>query len=185
MRGQLFGAFVTCLAAAAVVLPRDVRAAPPAPPAPREEPGERRVDVCVYGGTAAGVVAAVAAKQRGKTVLLIEPGRHLGGMSSGGLGWTDFGNKAAIGGLSLDFYRRVGKVHGKAEPSWTFEPSAAERVFNDFVYEIGLPVVFEHRVTTVRKDGARITRVAFVHAPPQPSGAPAPTAVTGSKSQVV
>src|SRR5687767_2204280 len=74
-----------------------------------------RVDVCVYGGTASGVIAAVTAKQLGKSVLLVEPGRHLGGMSSGGLGWTDFGNKAAIGGLALDFYKRVGKVHGKAE----------------------------------------------------------------------
>src|SRR5688500_12061593 len=112
MRGQLFAAFMTCLAVAAVALPRNAKAAPPAPPAPREELGDRRVDVCVYGGTAAGVVAAVAATQRGKSVLLVEPGRHLGGMTSGGLGWTDFGNKAAIGGMSLDFYRRVGKAYG-------------------------------------------------------------------------
>src|SRR5688572_19775972 len=113
------------------------------------EPKRHTVDVCVYGGTSAGVIAAVAAKKEGKSVLLIEPGRHLGGMSSGGLGWTDFGNKAVIGGLSLDFYRRVGKVHRKTGPSWTFEPSAAERVFNEFVYQSGFPVFFEHRVTTV------------------------------------
>ena len=72
----------------------------------------RTVDIAVYGGTASGVIAAVAAKKEGKTVILIEPSRHLGGMTSGGLGWTDFGNKAAIGGMSLDFYKRVGKKHG-------------------------------------------------------------------------
>src|SRR5687768_11096633 len=86
----------------------------------------RRVDVCVYGGTASGVVAAAAVKRHGKSVLLVEPGRHLGGMSSGGLGWTDFGNKAAIGGMALDFYKRVGKAYGKDEPAWTFEPHVAE-----------------------------------------------------------
>jgi hypothetical protein len=145
----------------------------------------RRVDVCVYGGTASGVIASVTARQEGKSVVLIEPGRHLGGMSSGGLGWTDFGNKAAIGGLSLDFYKRVGKIHGKTEPSWTFEPSAAERVFNDLVKEFDVPVVFEHRVTAVQKDGPRITRVAFEHAPPQPNGAPAPTAIKGSQGKLV
>ena len=57
------------------------------------------VDVCVYGGTSAGVIAAYSAKMAGKSVVLIEPGRHLGGMSSGGLGATDIGNKQAITGL--------------------------------------------------------------------------------------
>ena len=59
-----------------------------------------KVDVCVYGGTAGGVAAAVTVSKEGKSVILIEPGRHLGGMSSGGLGQTDFGNKQVIGGLS-------------------------------------------------------------------------------------
>src|SRR5437867_12303341 len=59
-----------------------------------------KVDVCIYGGTAGGVAAAVTVSKEGKSVILIEPGRHLGGMSSGGLGQTDFGNKQVIGGLS-------------------------------------------------------------------------------------
>ncbi|HEY6227526.1 MAG TPA: FAD-dependent oxidoreductase, partial [Verrucomicrobiae bacterium] len=64
-------------------------------------------DVVVYGGTAAAVVAAVQAKKMGKTVVVISPDKHLGGLSSGGLGFTDTGNKAVIGGLSRHFYHRV------------------------------------------------------------------------------
>ena len=75
----------------------------------------KSVDVCVYGGTSAGVIAAYAARQSGKSVLLIEPGRHLGGMSSGGLGYTDIGNKYVVRGLALDFYRRLGRHYGKFE----------------------------------------------------------------------
>ena len=75
-------------------------------------------DICIYGGTAAGVIAAMAAAKAGRSVILIEQGRHLGGMTSGGLGFTDIGNKLAIGGLSRDFYRRIGKVYGKEE-AWT------------------------------------------------------------------
>ena len=106
----------------------------------------RRVDVCVYGGTSAGVIAAVAVKKEGKSVLLVEPGRHLGGMTSGGLGFTDFGNKAVIGGLSLDFYRRVGREYGKNEARWTFEPHVAEKVFRDLVAENQVEVIFERRL---------------------------------------
>src|SRR5436190_16369322 len=66
-----------------------------------------QADVCVYGGTSAGVTAAVAAARLGRRVVLVEPGRHLGGMSSSGLGMTDNGSTATIGGLSREFYRRV------------------------------------------------------------------------------
>jgi hypothetical protein len=122
----------------------------------------QRVDVCVYGATSAGVIAAVTAKQLGRSVLLIEPGRHLGGMSSGGLGWTDFGNKAAIGGLSLEFYKRIGEAKGKAEPVWAFEPSVAERTFERFVQENDVTVMFERSVVDVTKDRTgRITRARF------------------------
>src|SRR4051812_16436889 len=93
-----------------------------------------RVDVCVYGGTSAGVITAAAVARQGKTVILIEQGRHLGGLTSGGLGQTDFGNKAVIGGMSRDFYKRLGKRYGKPEV-WTFEPHVAEGVFNDIVKE--------------------------------------------------
>ncbi|WP_266368488.1 FAD-dependent oxidoreductase [Tellurirhabdus rosea] len=108
------------------------------------------VDVCVYGGTSAGVIAAYTAKKAGKSVLLIEPGRHLGGMSSGGLGQTDIGNKYAISGLSRDFYRRIGRHYGRLE-QWTFEPSVAERIFNQYIKEAGVPVWYDYRIATAEK----------------------------------
>jgi alkyl hydroperoxide reductase subunit AhpF len=65
-------------------------------------------DLVVYGGTAGGVITAVAAAREGLHVALVEPGKHLGGMVSGGLGWTDYGRKEVIGGYSLEFFERVG-----------------------------------------------------------------------------
>src|SRR6188508_3304190 len=64
-------------------------------------------DLVVYGGTSAGIIAAVQAKKMGKSVVVVSPDKHLGGLSSGGLGFTDTGNKSVIGGLSRDFYHRV------------------------------------------------------------------------------
>lgn len=96
-------------------------------------------DLVVYGQTSAGVIAAVQAKRMGKTVVLVGPDKHLGGLSSGGLGSTDIGNKQAIGGLSREFYQRIGKHYGKAE-TWTFEPHVAEKVFEDFVAEYKIEV---------------------------------------------
>ncbi|MFT5525982.1 MAG: hypothetical protein ACI9HK_003952 [Pirellulaceae bacterium] len=89
-------------------------------------------DLVVYGQTSAGVMAAVQAKRMGKSVILIGPDKHLGGLSSGGLGSTDIGNKHAIGGLSREFYQRIGKHYRKTE-MWKFEPHVAEKVFEDFV----------------------------------------------------
>src|SRR5262249_27426880 len=68
---------------------------------------ERSADVVVYGGTASGIVAAIAVAREDKTVLLLEPGKHLGGMVTGGLGATDVGNRGAIGGHALEFFQRV------------------------------------------------------------------------------
>ncbi len=115
-------------------------------------------DICVYGGTAAGVVAAVQAVRMGKTVVLLEFGRHLGGMSSGGLSQTDIGNKAAIGGISRDFYVRMGQHYGTNE-AWKLEPSVAESVFQDFVRESKIPVYFEQRLASVKKKGPRIVEI--------------------------
>src|SRR5688572_256144 len=184
MRGQLIGALLTGLATLAIQTPGPAQAAAAVAPTPAE-PTTHRVDVCVYGGTAAGVIAATAVKQRGKSVLLVEPGRHLGGMTSGGLGWTDFGNKAAIGGMSLDFYRRVGKAYGKDGPAWTFEPHVAEQVFKDLVAEHRIDVLFEHRLALLEKDQTRIIVIELEHAPPLPSGAPAPAAAADGEPVLV
>ena len=122
-------------------------------------------DLVVYGGTSAGVIAAVQAKKMGKSVIVIGPDKHLGGLSSGGLGWTDTGNKAVIGGLARDFYHRIWKEYQKSESwkwqksedygnkgqgtpamdgenrtMWIFEPSIAEKVFDDYIREFEIPL---------------------------------------------
>ena len=107
----------------------------------------RNFDVVVYGGTAGGVVAAVSAAREGLKTALLEPGQHLGGMVSGGLGWTDFGKKEVIGGTALEFYLRVGRHYGLArygQPiGWMHEPHVAEVIFRDMVEEAGVQL-FEH-----------------------------------------
>ncbi len=128
-------------------------------------------EVCVYGGTAAGVIAAVVAARAGKTVLLIEPGRHLGGMTNGGLGQTDFGKKSAIGGMSRDFYRRLGKIYGKDE-AWTFEPHRAEQVMRDLMAEARVSLLTEHRVAEVSLVGGKIERMLLEHSPTDAANAP-------------
>lgn len=144
-------------------------------------------DMVVYGGTCAAVTAAVQAKKMGKTVVIVSPDKHLGGLSSGGLGFTDTGNKAVIGGLSREFYHRIWKhyndaaawkwqkkeeygnkgqgtpaMDGENRTMWIFEPHAAERVFEDFVKEYQIPVVRDEwldREKGVTKDGAKIVSI--------------------------
>jgi hypothetical protein len=142
-----------------------------------------KVDLCVYGGTAGGVIAAVTAAKLGKSVILIEPSRHLGGMSSGGLGFTDFGNKAAIGGLSRDVYKRLGKFYGKDE-TWQFQPHHAEQVFKDLVAENKVMVLMEYRLAELQKAGRRIVSITVEKAPPLDNGAPAPRAVPNSEQTI-
>src|SRR5688500_20361304 len=74
-------------------------------------PAAQQHDVVVYGGTSAGIAAAVQAKKMGKSVVVVSPDKHLGGLTSGGLRGTDSGNKAVIGGVSREFYRRVDKEY--------------------------------------------------------------------------
>ncbi len=110
---------------------------------------QKEVDICVYGGTSAGVIAAYTAKMNGKSVLLIEPGSHLGGLSSGGLGYTDIGNKYAVSGLARDFYRRVGAHYGKFE-QWIFEPHVAEEIFKQYISHANVEVLYQYRVNSVQ-----------------------------------
>ncbi|MCP4643994.1 MAG: FAD-dependent oxidoreductase [bacterium] len=123
----------------------------------------RSAEIIIYGGTSGGVAAAVHAARIGKGVILIEPGRHLGGLSSGGLGATDIGNKAAIGGISREFYQRLGTRYGKDE-AWTFEPHAAEAVFDGLVGMEKVPVYMEQRLDLdkgVEMDDERITAIVM------------------------
>src|SRR5439155_19311502 len=94
--------------------------------------GDRRAvtDVCVYGATAAGVAAAVGAHEAGAEVVVVEPGRHVGGMVSGGLSWTDVGDPRAVGGFARRFYQAVADQYDV--PLWGVkgpEPHVAELLF--------------------------------------------------------
>ena len=138
--------------------PGDPRPGDPRPPL-RAAP--QSFDLVVYGATAGGVITAVAAAREGLTVALLEPGRHLGGMVSGGLGWTDYGRKEVIGGVSLEFFERVGAKYGRPI-EWHFEPHVAEAVFNDLVKEAGVRVFLNHRLRAkngVAKSGTRLTEM--------------------------
>jgi hypothetical protein len=123
--------------------------------APREA-----YDLCVFGGTSAGVAAAAQAARAGQKVVLTEDGNHVGGMSSGGLSQTDIGNKGAIGGVAREFYQRMGRHYGTNE-AWKLEPGVAEGVFRDLLAGAGVPVHFHARLKSVKKNGARITAITM------------------------
>ncbi|PAW70252.1 MAG: xanthan lyase [Opitutia bacterium Tous-C5TDCM] len=144
-------------------------------------------DLVIYGGTSGAVAAAVQAKKMGKTVVVVSPDKHLGGLSSGGLGWTDTGDKSVIGGVARDFYHRIWQhydrpdswrqqqksdygnrgqgtpaMDGENRTMWIFEPHAAEKVFEDLVREHQIPVLRDEwldRAKGVKKSGARITAI--------------------------
>jgi hypothetical protein len=116
------------------------------------------VDVCIYGANSAGVIAAYTAVMQGRTVALLEPGTHLGGLSSGGLGYTDIGNKYVITGLARDFYRRMGKHYGKFE-QWVFEPHVAKNIFQAYLDKAGIKVQYNRRVVAVTKSSKTIQAI--------------------------
>ena len=147
-------------------------------------PSAAESDLVIYGGTSAGVIAAVQAKKMGKSAVIVCPDKHLGGLSSGGLGFTDTGDKSVIGGLSREFYHRVWQhyndpsawkwqqreeygnkgqgIDGAQRTMWIFEPHVAEKIFEDFVREFQIPVHRDEwldRTHGVRKTGARITSI--------------------------
>jgi hypothetical protein len=119
-----------------------------------------RAEICVYGEAAGGTIAAVAAAREGRSVILVNPRKHLGGMSASGLGATDAGNINVIGGIAREVYRRIGKHYGDSE-RFTFEPHVAEGVFNDLVKEAKVTVLTGRRVAKVSKQGARITSITL------------------------
>ena len=126
----------------------------------------QQFDFVVYGGTAGGVITAVSAARQGLKVALLEPGTHLGGMTTGGLSRTDFGKKEVIGGMALEFYWRVGRRYeiGRfaQDVAWYFEPHVGESVLEEMLSEAGVTVLKRHRLreqTGVRKSGPRIQAI--------------------------
>ena len=150
---------------------------------------EIETDIVVYGATSAGVIAAVQASRLGRSVVVLEPRNHIGGLTSGGLGATDIGNKDVIGGLSREFYHRIAmhyqkdeswvhetreeffrhrskrtklsEVLGENATMWTFEPSVAEAVFNDMIKEAGVTIHLETELARVKKEGSKVTEIVI------------------------
>lgn len=118
-------------------------------------------DIIIYGGTSAGVTAAYAAKMQGKSVLIVEPTNHLGGLTTGGLGQTDIGNKYAITGLSRNFYRQIGAYYGKLE-QWTFEPHVAKSIFIEYLEKADVAVKYHQQLTKLTKNGTVIKNITVI-----------------------
>ncbi len=117
-------------------------------------------DVVVYGGTSAGIIAAYSAIRLGHSVLLVSPTKHLGGLTTGGLGYTDIGNKYAIQGLALDFYRRVGAKYGVLE-QWIFEPHVAREVFDDYIRNGQIEIISDYSINEVAREGGVIQSITI------------------------
>jgi len=133
-------------------------------------------DVCVFGGTSGGVSAAVQVARMGKIVILAEPGRHLGGMTSGGLSAVDIGDPRSVGGIAREYFTRLVAAYGKKlewdQPfkstggpatggAYAIEPHQAEHVFEELVKEAGVKVLRDARLASVAKKDAQITELTF------------------------
>jgi len=127
-----------------------------------------KYDVVVFGATSGGVTAAVQAARMGKKVVLLEPGKYVGGMTSGGLGWIDIKGTESVGGLAREFFDRVVKHYASkgidtkkfGNSGWVVEPHVAEKIFNDMLSEAKVPFEPGFRLASVTKDGARITSIS-------------------------
>lgn len=136
----------------------------------------KKYDIVIYGGTSAGVSAAIQSSRMGKSVVLIEPTNRIGGLTTGGLGQTDIGNKQAIGGISREFYENIKKYYDDPEnwkwekrsdykdggqtrteegeaTMWTFEPSAALAVYKSMMDKEKIKMVYNERLN--RESGVK------------------------------
>ena len=122
----------------------------------------RTYDVLVFGATASGVMAAIAASEEGSRVLLVEPGRYVGGMVTGGLSHSDYGDRTVIGGLTLEFYRKVAEHYNTHVFYWRGpEPHVGEEIMLDWLNEHGVDLWLGKRVQEVIKNGSNIERIVF------------------------
>ncbi len=154
--------------------------------APAAETLAEKYDIVIYGGTSSGIVAAIQARRMGKSVALIEPSNHLGGLTTGGLGATDIGNKQVIGGLARDFYHRIWAYYQNGDAwvrekrdsynarnprydrndktMWTFEPHVASQVYREMLAAARIVPVLNERLDRqhgVKRSGQRIESIAM------------------------
>lgn len=140
----------------------------------RAEVTPQKVDVCVYGATPAGIVAAVTARQEGGAVLIVEPSRWVGGILGAGIKpMQDCAAPQAVGGLTTSRVFKLGK-----------QPPAIRQAFAAWLEEEKISVLFEHRVQKVERTGKAITKLVLELAQPDKNGVPAPKA-TQSDAAVV
>ena len=139
-------------------------------------------DIVIYGGTSAGIAAAIQGSRMEKTVVLIEPTQRIGGLTTGGLGATDIGNKQAVGGISREFYQNIRKYYadtanwnwqnheeyierrntGNEDAMWTFEPSAALKVYKNMIDNESIQLIYGERLNRengVKKMGTKIIEI--------------------------
>ena len=128
------------------------------------EPTTERIetDLCIYGGSSAGIIGAVAAKRRGLRVVLLQPGKFLGGLTTGGLGWTDYGKKHVIGGMARQFYRDLGAWYGRDDEEWLFEPKAADAVYARYLKEAEVPVRLCQYLDAAEVEAGRIRSIRML-----------------------
>ncbi|MCL4193143.1 MAG: FAD-dependent oxidoreductase [Thermoguttaceae bacterium] len=165
-----------CLLMLAEVLPLVAQEIPQSPgDAGGQTPAAVEADVCVYGGTSAGVVAAIQAGRMGKSAMLLEPGRHLGGMTAGGLSAVDIGDPRSVGGIAREYFTRLVAVYGKklawdrpfdskgggpaTGGAFAIEPHRAERLFNEMVREAKVAAYLQSPLATVTRQGRRLTAI--------------------------
>jgi len=149
----------------------------------------RKADIVVYGATSGGIAAALQAARMGKSVILLDPGTHVGGLTTGGLSWTDIGNKVVVGGIAREFYQRIKKKYEDPklwtsetrddyfvrrrgpnqkdeDAMWTFEPKVASAVYGEMLAEAKIQVITKARLDLapgkgVEKQGSRITAIVM------------------------
>lgn len=121
-------------------------------------------DICIYGGTASGVMAAVTAVKQGRTAVIVEPSRWLGGMTGGGLSHVDWGRASAVGGTALSILSK------------NYNDPQYREVFRGLVKKYRIQVIYEHRLASVQKEGTSIRSIVLDHAPPDAVGCPAAAA---------
>ena len=146
---------------------------------------DKSYDIVVYGGTSAGIAAAIQSSRMGKSVVVIEPSARIGGLTTGGLGQTDIGNKQVIGGISREFYQNIRRYYEKPEnwkwqkkeeymdggqtrtakgedAMWTFEPSAALKVYAEMIAREKIDIIYNQRLNRsngVKKQGQHIVEI--------------------------
>jgi hypothetical protein len=124
---------------------------------------DESVDVVVYGGTPAGLIAAVAAARLGASTLVLEQTEHVGGLSTSGLVTAESEHMLleSFSGLALEFYQRLGRAYGHAGPLFYWESRLAEQVFADMLAEAAVPVRFGQLLAQVETRAGRVQRIAL------------------------